>query len=95
MLKPHPQGTLLLVRAQPGSRKQGILGVHADRLKVAVHAAPDKGKANTALIELLAEALHLKRHQLQLIQGQTSQDKAFLISGLTPQEVHQSLASHL
>ena len=35
------------------------MGQHAGRLKLAVHAAPEKGKANAAIIEVLAEALGL------------------------------------
>lgn len=91
MLKVHPQGTLLLIRAQPGSRKQGIMGLHAERLKVAVHAAPEKGKANAALIELLAELLELKRNQLQLVNGETSQEKTVLITGVAVDEVRAKL----
>jgi uncharacterized protein (TIGR00251 family) len=82
MLKAHPQGVVLLVRAQPGSRREGVLGVHGDRLKTAVHAAPEKGKANGALIEVLAKALGVKRNQISLLTGETSQDKSFLINGL-------------
>jgi hypothetical protein len=93
MLKAHPQGSILLVRAQPGSRKQGILGLHGDRLKIAVHAAPNRGKANSALIDVLAAALNVKRNQITLLQGETSQQKAFLIAGLAPTQAQAQLAS--
>src|SRR6266704_1433728 len=54
-------GVILPVHAQPGSRKNGITGIHAGRLKVAVTQAPEKGKANQALVKLLADLLDVKR----------------------------------
>lgn len=87
MLQAHPQGTLLAVRASPGSRKQGIIGTHGDRLKVAVHAAPEKGKANQAVLDVLAEAFDLRRSQVALVSGETSQTKTVLLNGITPEEV--------
>lgn len=85
----------MLVRAQPGSRKEGVLGQHGDRLKVAVHAAAEKGKANLALTEVLAEALGVKRRQLSLLSGETSQEKVFLVTGVRVEELKQRLAAYL
>src|SRR6516225_914251 len=74
-------GVLLPVHAQPGARRNGVTGVHDGRLKVAVTQAPDKGKANDALVKLLADLLDLKRAQISLVAGATSQHKKFLIAG--------------
>lgn len=93
MLRDHTEGVLLSLRVLPGSRKEGILGVHGDRLKVAVHAAPEKGKANDAVIELLAEALALRKNQVVLQQGATSQNKVVLLMGSSQQEVMAMLAT--
>ncbi len=82
MLREHPDGVLLSVRVQPGSRKAGILGVHGTQLKVAVHAPPEKGKANDALIEVLAETLGLRKKQIILQQGATNQNKVVLLAGI-------------
>jgi len=83
----HPDGCILPVRAQPGARKNAIVGEHGSALKVAVTAPPDRGKANKALVELLSEVLGLKRSQIELIGGLTSHDKRFLIRGLTRAEL--------
>ncbi|HQR42112.1 MAG TPA: DUF167 domain-containing protein [Gemmatales bacterium] len=91
MLTAHSQGVLLHVKAQPGSRREGITGVHDGRLKVAVHAAPEKGKANAALIDVLAEELGLRRQQIQLMQGETSGQKTFLLTGVTQDELQARL----
>ena len=87
MLTSHPQGVLLHVKAQPGSRREGITGEHDGRLKVAVHAAPEKGKANAALIEVLADVLGLRRQQIQLMLGETSGQKTFLLTGVSLDEL--------
>jgi len=95
MLRDHPDGVLLSLRVQPGSRKEGILGAHADRLKVTVHAAPEKGKANEAVIDVLAEALGLRKNQIVLQQGATNQNKVVLLMGISQQQASVLLASHL
>src|SRR5690348_2423084 len=79
---PTAGGVIIPVHAQPGARKNGITGIHAGRLKVAVTQAPEKGRANQALIKLLAELLDLKRSQISLVAGATSNHKKFLISGV-------------
>ncbi len=56
-LRPDPAGCLLRVLAQPGARRDGVVGVHGDRLKVAVRAPPEDGRANAALEEILGAAL--------------------------------------
>jgi uncharacterized protein (TIGR00251 family) len=83
----HEAGVILPIRAQPGARKAGIVGEHAGSLKVAVTAPPEDGRANKALVEVLSEALGLKRSQLELLSGQTSREKRFLVRGLTPAEL--------
>lgn len=78
----HAEGCILPVRAQPGARKAGVLGEQAGALKVAVTAPPEDGRANKALTEALREALNLKRSQVELLSGDKSRDKRFLIRGL-------------
>jgi uncharacterized protein len=90
-LETHSEGVILPVRAQPGSRKNELRGEHEGMLKVCVTQAPEKGKANKAVIELLAKSLGLKKSQLQLLSGETSHQKKFLIRGVTVQEMAQKL----
>jgi uncharacterized protein (TIGR00251 family) len=78
----HADGCILPVRAQPGARRAGILGEHAGALKVAITAPPEDGRANKALVELLAKALNRKRSQVKLLSGETSRDKRFLVQGV-------------
>ena len=86
-LEPHADGTILPVRAHPGARRNEIRGVQDGMLKVSVTQAPEKGKANKAVIELLAKKLGLKKSQIELIAGETSHQKRFLVRGIKPDEL--------
>jgi uncharacterized protein len=79
----HAEGCVLPVRAQPGAKKAGVVGEQAGALKVAVTAAPEQGKANKALVEVLSKALGMKKSQFELLSGAASRDKRFLIRGVT------------
>jgi len=86
-LKPHPDGTILPVRAQAGARKNEIHGVQDGMLKVSVTQAPERGKANKAIAALLAKALGLRKSQIELLTGHTSPKKQFLIRQTTPEDL--------
>ena len=79
----HPEGVILPVRAQPGGRQNAIRGEQNGMLKVSVTQVAEKGKANKALVEVLAKGLGLKQSQIELIAGQTQSQKRFLIRGMT------------
>ena len=78
-LEPHADGTILPVRAQPGARRNEIRSVQDGQLKVCVTQQPEKGKANKAVAELLAKKLGLKKSQIELLSGETSHQKRFLV----------------
>lgn len=94
-LTPHAEGTVVAVRAQPGARRNAIVGTHAGALRVAVTAPPERGKANAAIEATLAEALGLKAAQVGLVSGPSSREKRFLIAGLTADEVRSRIAAIL
>jgi uncharacterized protein (TIGR00251 family) len=89
----HAEGCVVPVRAQPGARRAGVQGEQNGALKVAVTAPPEDGRANAALAEALREALGLKRSQLELLSGQTSRDKRFLVRGLAKAELERRVAA--
>src|SRR5688500_12673101 len=90
---PHPEGCVLSVKAQPGGRSAGIRGEQGGLLKVPVTQVAEKGKANQALVETLAEELALKRSQIELIAGPTQREKKFLIRGVTREELAQRIVA--
>lgn len=94
-LEVHSRGVVLPVRAQPGARREGLAGVHDGALKVSVTAAAEKGRANQALVEVLAAALGLKKSQIELISGETARRKLFLVCGLNLDELARRIQSVL
>jgi len=90
-LEPHAEGTILPVRAHPGARRNEIRGHHGGMLKVSVTQAPEKGKANKAVVALLAKQLSLRKSQIELLSGETTAQKRFLIRGIAPAELLQRI----
>lgn len=82
-LSEHPDGVILPVKAQPGARRSGLAGIHGGMLKVQVTQAPEKGKATEAVLDVVAEALQLKRSQVTLLSGATSPQKRLLVTGIS------------
>ncbi|MDH3229496.1 MAG: DUF167 family protein [Alphaproteobacteria bacterium] len=79
-------GVLVSVRLAPKSSANQIGGIESDAdgsaiLKVGVTAAPEAGKANAALIKLLAKAWKLPKTSLSVVSGATSRRKVVLVSG--------------
>ena len=94
-LTAHGEGCVIAVRAQPGARRNGVVGEQNGSLKVAVTAPADRGRANKALADVLAESLGLKKSQVELLAGPTSRDKRFLLRGVTVEQVRQRLEAML
>ena len=90
-LKAHARGTVLPVKAQPGAKRDAVLGERAEALRVAVTAAPERGKANEAIADLLAKVLKLKGSQVSLLSGETAREKKFLIEGIELDELQALL----
>jgi uncharacterized protein (TIGR00251 family) len=88
----HADGCILPVRAQPGARKNAVLGERGGALKLAVTALPEDGRANEALVELLRDLLGLKRSEVELISGRTSREKRFLVRGVMKEDLKAKLS---
>jgi uncharacterized protein len=91
----HADGCLVLVRAQPGARRNGVVGEYNGALKIAVAAPPDKGKANDAIQAVLCDTLGLSRSQVTLVSGHSSREKRFLIRDMSADTLQQKLAALL
>lgn len=92
-LEATDEGVILPVQAQPKSRKNAVVGIHAGRLKVAVTQAPEKGKANEAVRRVLADELRIKHSQISLISGETSTQKRFLISDISLEMLRSKISA--
>ncbi|MGO8753530.1 MAG: DUF167 domain-containing protein [Thermoguttaceae bacterium] len=92
-VEPHAEGSILPVRAHPGARRNEIRGEQDGALKVSVTQAPEKGKANKAIVEVLSKSLSLRKSQFELLSGETSSQKRFLIRGIHPKELVARIAA--
>lgn len=97
MIRATAEGVTLAVRAQPGARKTAITGLYGEgpaaQLKIAVKAPPLEGRANQALIAFLAETFSLPQSHVQILAGELSRSKVFLLRGLTLPEVRMRMGS--
>lgn len=77
----------------PRASRARIVGWQADgRLAVRVAAPPEEGRANEALLELLAESLRVPRRSLSLAAGAARREKSVRVEGLTESECRARLA---
>jgi hypothetical protein len=72
-------GTRVRLRVRPGGRRNAIVGVHGGALKITVTAAPERGKANEAVVELLARALGVPPSHVEIVSGHVSPDKVAIV----------------
>jgi hypothetical protein len=84
--------TRLRLRVAPGASRSEVVGRHGDAWKVRVSAPPEDGKANDAVLALLADALGLPRRALTLVTGHGSRDKLVELDGLDAGEAERRLA---
>jgi len=87
----HPRGLLIPVRASAGARQNGILGARNGAVRIKVTAAPEKGRANTAIIALLSKAIGIPKSAIELVAGQTAPQKRFLLICEHPDALYPSL----
>lgn len=90
-LEPHARGTILPVLARAGARRNEIVGTHDGMLRVAVTAAPEKGKANKAIVAVLSEALGVSKSSLEILAGAASSRKRFLVLGVEHADLERTL----
>jgi uncharacterized protein (TIGR00251 family) len=62
----------LQLKVVPKASRNRVVGWLGERLKIQVTAAPERGKANEAVVELLAQALGLPPAQIRIVAGETS-----------------------
>jgi uncharacterized protein len=87
---PEPT-TRLRIRVSPGARTTELVGRHGEAWKVRVAAAPERGRANDAVLELLADRLRIPAAELTLVAGRSGRDKIVELRGLGPDEADRRL----
>jgi uncharacterized protein (TIGR00251 family) len=83
----------LKLRVSPRSRRPGIVGRHGDAWKVRVAEPPEDGRANEAVLDLLAETLDLPRSRFALVSGHSSREKIVVLDGVEQAQTERLLDS--
>ncbi len=85
--RPDAGGLSLTLKVQPKASRDAIQGAVETpdgwALKVAVTAPPDKGKANAAVIALVAKAFGVAKSNVTVSLGETDRRKVLHIAGAT------------
>jgi len=84
--------TRIRLRVAPGAGKSVVVGRHGEGWKLRVAAAPERGRANEAVCDLLARTLGVPRRDVQLVSGRSARDKVVELAGLDPDEIDRRLA---
>lgn len=82
----------ITVKVVPGSSRDQIVGWLGDALKIKVAAAPEKGKANKAVVKLLAKTLGIGTDAIEVVSGHTSPSKVIAIDGLDDEAIRAAVA---
>jgi uncharacterized protein (TIGR00251 family) len=81
------------VRVVPHSQRDQIAGFDGKTLRVNVIASPESGAANKAVIDLIANTLGIKGHQILLLRGHYQAQKTLQISGIPQSDLDARLSS--
>jgi uncharacterized protein len=88
-------GCRIGVRLKPASSREKIVSVGAEEVCLAVTAAPVEGKANEAMIRLLARELDTPKSSIRILRGATSRSKLVEIAAMTKENVVEKLKAKI
>ena len=86
-------GVMIDIAVKPRSSREGVGPVHADRLVVAVNAPPVDGKANEAVVRVLAATFGIARSSVSIVRGETGRKKTVRLAGVTAAAVTRIIGS--
>ena len=84
---------IISVKVVPGASRDRVAGKLGDAVKVQVSAPPEAGKANKAVIRVLAEFLGVKADQLEIVRGHGQPRKVIEVRGMEQAAVNAKLGT--
>jgi uncharacterized protein (TIGR00251 family) len=75
-------GITIEVKVEPRSSKKGISGVMENVVRVKLTAPPVGGEANEQLIEVMSEAMGVRKSDIRIVRGHSSKKKVIEIRGV-------------
>jgi uncharacterized protein len=88
----HETSARLTLRVSPGAARSAVVGRYGAGWKLRIAAAPEDGKANDAVVRLLAATLALPERDVRIVSGRASRDKTVALTGMHPEEIERRLA---
>jgi uncharacterized protein len=88
-------GIVLRIKVVPGARRNAVVGMLGDRLKLAVAAPPQAGQANKAVCKLIARTLNVPARNVALTSGASQPQKTLAVTGLSVEQVIERIAISL
>jgi hypothetical protein len=83
----------LTLRVAPRAASTAVVGRHSDGWKLRVAAAPENGKANAAVVRLLADVLDVPESGVSIVSGHGSRDKIVVLDGIAGDEAERRLGA--
>ncbi len=87
------EGCTFRIRVLPRSRRDEVVGLHGDALKIRLTAPPVRGKANRALQEFLAQRLGVSPSDVEILTGHTSRQKRVRVRGVSADAIRALLGT--
>lgn len=91
MFQESQEGVTFSVKVIPRAKRDEIVGVERDALKIRLNAPPVEGRANEALIKFLAKMLGVSRSQVEIVRGETARHKLVRVRGVGVEQVRERL----
>lgn len=80
------------VRVHPGARREGFAGLHDGAAKIDLPEAAEDGRANDALVRLVARLLRIPLASVTILRGHSSRSKLVQVAGVTVDELRSAFA---
>jgi uncharacterized protein len=87
----EPQPVRVRLRVSPGARRPEVVGRYGDGWKVRVTQQPEQGRANDAVVALLADTLGVHKSSVHVVSGRASRDKVVELAGITRSDAERRL----
>jgi len=91
-LKKHADGITFKVRVQPRAKKNTVVGLLGNALKLKLTAPPVDGAANTMCLKFLAGLLNVPKSTLEIVSGKTGREKMIRLTVLKQEDIAPAIA---
>ena len=88
---PGTAGVSIGVKVVPGAKRDEVVGVLGDRLKVRVAAPPEGGKANAAVCRVVARMLGVSAGRVEVTTGHGRAEKTVAVAGVEAESVRAAI----